>query len=399
MPRKKFQEIVYYNHGEIYKAKTAKELIDGYPESAAADPLFSRVKATGKQYMLTQEAKDAMGNPDGGAVSLTGYYLCPAVTLWLALGAPSPHEKENYDLFFAIDSVEQLHAVAKFYGLEYPISEETEEVITNRPHSVMFWNTKDGKPIVLGAIKYINSHPAVLKVYTFPKDLGLWDAWMYGISYYNEGKPWEAGAYYIKKVGDAELTGDTNEGYGTRTNVMVTSERADGVSTTYTFGKSFDPIVSWVGEEHDAVGGHMGTRRFVATSFIRRLIGKMRGGPSFKGTQFCPAIKVWLGYSFNENRPCTNEFYFHVEDSATLEAIARYYDLPCPANADLKKMIDDDPAAIRFRHIDIFQRGTGRATPVVVGSVVVERGEPIRLMLYTFMRPWDFEYEIELPEL
>ena len=124
------REVVYVDGGAIYKAPTDVDLGNNYVGDDTADEIFSFVKVDGKRYLFTTEFKSYFDGGEG--TSLDGIDLCPDVSLWICLGAPTPEERTNFDIFFAIDSSAQLQQVADYYGLPYPITQETADWI-DRP--------------------------------------------------------------------------------------------------------------------------------------------------------------------------------------------------------------------------------------------------------------------------
>ncbi len=117
-----YKEIVYVNSGAIYKAPSHSQLRENYIPNDKADAIFPFTKVDGKRYLCTPEFQAFFGDTGVAGTSLTGIDLCPAVNLWLCLAAKSPDERDNYDIFFAAESTEQLMNVAEYSGLPYPIS-------------------------------------------------------------------------------------------------------------------------------------------------------------------------------------------------------------------------------------------------------------------------------------
>lgn len=388
-------EVVYVNGGEVYKAPTPAELSDAYLPDPDGDVEFPFRKANGKRYFLTTEIKAHFSKTAG--ISLDGCDLCPDVDLWTCLAATTPHERENYDLFFAMDSISQMHKVSGYYGLPMPCSDALLAEIASNPERYSLCNAS-GRPIVPAGIKFIDGKPTLFKLYTYPKPFGSWDVWMYGFSWWKGGKCFEAGAVYSKKTGGEVLEGAQMRMHDTEIKAtLIRSERADGAVLNYEFvyGNS-DPVLFWVGREMGGDGEVIRTRHYESSDFVRRMVANMTNGPTYAEFDLCPAVTFWLGRAWVEGGE--QELLFAVtEGSGQLDRVAAYYGLPVPYNAEQKAVLDSKPELYRARHYDLYGRGEGQYAPVVVASVTFSEGRAIRLLLYTFMRQWEFEEQIEFP--
>lgn len=389
------KEVVYVNGGELYKTPTDNDLGQKYVPDASADPIFPFTKVDGKRYLFTTEFKQFFGG--GVGQSLANYDLCPAVNLWICLAAVSPEKTQNFDLYFATESSAQLKQVADYYGLPYPINDEIAQAIDTRPEEYLFWNA-GGKPIVPGGIKFIDGVPAILKLYTYPKPFGSWDVWMYGMSYYNGGECFEAGAVYQKLTGGEDLPRAQMRGKGSfRKAEVIYSERADGVRTSYAFVNSQDPVMFWEGHQLNAKGETFRVKHFESARWVRQVICRLNAGSDFDD-RLHPAAGRCLGRAWYD-RSTEEELFFAVTGTDQLDALAQVYGLPVPYNQAQKAILDSNPELYRARHYDLLGLGEGNYVNVVVGSVTFVAGEPKRLLLYTFLRPWDFAEPIELPKL
>lgn len=392
------REVVYVNGGEIYKAPNGTALGGNYLPDQSADPIFAFSKADGKRYIFTPEFKEFFGDTGVPGVTLAGRDLCPAVTLWISLGATDPAEAQNFDIFFAADSTQQLRDVATYYGLPYPITDEVGTVLDQSPQHISFWNA-GGKPIVPGGIKFIDGKPSILKLYTYPKPYGSWDIWMYGASYFDHGQCFERGAVYEKQTGGEALPGAQMRGKLSFTKAeVIYSERADGVYTSYAFVDK-DPLMFWQGNEIDANGNVLRVKRYETAREVQRAIVKMDKGADFTGCDLCPDVQFWVGRSWYDDADEVEMLFAVTGGSAMLDAVAAYYGLPIPYSPEQKAVLDTTPELYRARHYDLLGMGEGNYLPVVVASVTLIDGQPKRLLLYTFLRQWEFEDEIVLPPL
>jgi hypothetical protein len=390
------REIVYVNGGEIYKQPTPVELGQSYILDPSADSIFSYRKADGKQYLFTTEFKSYFNGGEG--TSLDGIDLCPDVTLWICLGANTPEERTNFDIFFAIDSSAQLQSVADYYGLPYPITEEVANHIDTAPEELQFWNV-EGRAVVPAGVKFIDGQPAIFKCYTYPKAFGKWYIWMTGTSYYNQGQVWEDGASYMYQTGGEPIPNlNMRENRSFTKAELLYTERADGIKTAYNFTRLGDPLMMWEGNEYDQDGNYLRTKKYESGAVIRLAIAKMKNGPAFEDRDLCPDVTIWLGRSYYDDLGNEELIYVVTGGSEQVNAVSAYYGLPTPLSADLADTLDNDIESIRARHYDLFELGEGNWFPVVAGSISFENGEPVRSLLYAFRRPWEYEEDLTPPD-
>ena len=390
------REIVYVNGGEVYKAPTSTEMASTYFADPAGDKIFRAKKVDGKRYFGTSEFKAFF---DGGAgIDISWADLCPAVTLWLGLGATTATERLNFDLYFAVDSTDQLQSVADHYRLPYPVNEEIGETINAAPEYICQFNA-GGRPIVTGAVKFVDGSASILKVYTYPKQVGSWDIWMYGASYQNGGQCWERGAVYQKMTGGQILEGaNMRERNSYMKAEVIYTERADGKRTSYKYERLKDPVLMWRGEEIDESGAILDVKRYESSYAVRLMVGRMTNGNKLSEYDLCPDVQFWSGKSWFEKRDEVELLFAVTGGSEQLRSVASYYSLPFPIDSNMSSALDANPEQYRARHYDVFGRGPGNWFPVVVGSVVLVDGRPSKLLMYTFMRQWEFTEQIVLPE-
>ena len=388
-------ETVYINGGEIYKSASTKEVVANYTYDSTADPLFPFYKnvneayPSGKKYIFTSEFKDYFpmdANIEG--IDISSYDLCPSVDLWIALGAPSKEEQSDYDLFFAVQSVEELQAVATYYNLPYPITAEVEDLITNYPNSIHIWRLGD-LFVVPAGIQYRGGQPTLLKLYTYPTEIPDWKTWMLGNSYINGGQVYESGGIYHQLTG-----GQGKEGYITRLSgnyekaESIVSTIGSTVSTNYTFTKTEeggDPVIMWQAEETTIATGAKVTKHYESTRMFREVIGGLSTGNNLEAYDLCPDVEFWLGRSFYDGSGDA-ELYFVATGSSQLDKVATYYNLPVPYNDSLKDKLDNNPALLRVRNYDMLKLGEGNFVPVVAASVVFVSNVAVKVKLYEFTR-------------
>lgn len=390
------REIVYVDHGTVYKATSERGFAANYTLVPGGDPAFQFVKADGKQYLFTTEFKQHFGGGDG--VSLDGFDLCPAVTRWICLGAAAAQERTNFDLFFAIDSLEQLRAVADYYMLPYPITAELGAQLMDHPENFNFWRTPEG-PVVPAGVKFVDGKPALFKVYTYPHPFGMWRVWMFGRSFYDGGKLWENGASYIAYTG-GEDWGNTNmrHQHCLKQAEIIYTERADGVKTRYMYDYKQDPLLMWRGEELGDDGSVVSTKTYESTAWIRTQLFRMTRGTDLREHDLCPDVSVWIGRAVCELHDEVELLFAMTGGTAQLEKVAAHYGLPVPYDAAQAEILNSTPELYRARHYDIYKQGAGSWFPIIVCSVVFVGGTPRKFLLYTFLRQWETDEDLQAPD-
>lgn len=389
-----FHEVVYMNGGEIYKAQTPHSLGLYYTCDFNADPIFNFTKNDGKRYWVTEEFKAHFTPSDVPAANLDGYPLCPAVMLWLAVGVTSQWDKENFDLFFAIDSSAQLAEIAAFYELPDPSTPELRNTIDTAPESIAMYNAT-GRHIVVGAVKYVDGAPSVLKLYTYPKVRNVWRMWMKGVAYTEGGTIYEEGAYFTRMCGGVQEEGkDYNGRMSDMDETLKVSARKDGVKTTYKFTGSgaTDPFIGWAGFESNGK-----KRVFEACQHVYQMMsGYGATGPHFEDLyDLTDLASLWFARSHYGNPDEWAEVYFNAESAEQVNAIAEYYGLQTPLNETLSTELNTGEGRYRVRHYPLGDNGD--LIKVTAGSVIFEKGVATRILFYTFIRPWEFEEDIPIP--
>ena len=388
-------EKVYINGGEIYKENEIKTLGAQYSFNSEGDGLFPFTKDVnetypqGKKYIFTREFKDYFPmDVNNEGIDISSYDLCPSVNLWIALGAPAEGETQNYDLFFAVQNINELKAAAIYYNLPYPITSEIEDLITNSPNNIHFWKADDIWVVPAG-VQYRNGVATLLKLYTYPTDVPGWKTWMLGKSYADGGVIHESGGIYHQLTGGHGKDGYIVRGNGSHQKAeSIVSTVSSESSTSYTFTKiseGGDPVIMWQGEITDANTGVKRTKHYESTKMFREVIGNLSTGNNLETYNLCPDVSFWLGRSFyNDNSE--DELYFVAINSAQLDKVATYYNLPVPYNDSLKDKLDNNPALLRVRNYDMLKLGEGNFVPVVAASVVFVSNVAVKVKLYEFTR-------------
>lgn len=391
-------EIVYVDSGTIAKQPTLAERRASYIRDSDADRLFPFRKTNGKRYFFTPEFKEFFGDTGGQPVTLTGINLCPAVNLWIGLGANHIEQRKDFDICFAAESTAQLHEVADYYGLNYPIGFDVGQQLDSSPQVISYWNA-GGLPVVPACIRFENSVPVALRLYTYPKPFGTWDVWMYGASFYDHGKCYEKGAIYQKYTGGIDLPGvHMRDSMSFRKAEMVRTENKDGVEAVYRYVDNGDPAMFWHREELDYLGRTVRIKKFESSLQVQSAIINKRSGFDFSQRSVCPVVEYWLGRSWYENQD-EEEFFFAVTGGVPmLDAVALFYNLPVPYGTEQQDILETNPTLYRARSYDLLGLGDGNYISVVVASIQFKKGIPERLLLYTFLRPWEFEEPIVLPD-
>jgi hypothetical protein len=388
-------EKVYINGGEIYKDNEIKTLGAKYSFNPEGDGLFpftkdvSETYPQGKKYIFTREFKDYFPmDVNNEGIDISSYDLCPSVNLWIALGAPAEGETKNYDLFFAVQSVEELKAAAVYYKLPYPITSEIEDLITNAPNTIHFWKADDIWVVPAG-VQYRNGVATLLKLYTYPTDVPGWKTWMLGSSYVNNGTVHESGGIYHQLTGGHGKEGYILRGKGSHQKAESIVSSVDGESSTnYTFTKrdeGGDPVIMWQGEVTDSKTGNKKIKHYKSTKMFREVMCNLTSGDNLETYDLCPDVNFWLGRSFYDDGS-EDELYFVAENSAQLDKVAGYYSLSVPYNDSLKAKLDNEPELLRVRYYDMLKLGEGNFIPIVAASVVIKENAAVKIKLYEFTR-------------
>ena len=388
-------ETVYINGGQIYKSDSVKSVVANYTYNPDGDPLFkfsknvSKEYPEGKKYIFTREFKDYFPmDADREGIDISSYDLCPDVDLWIALGAKSETETKDYDLFFAVQSVSELKAVATYYNLPYPITGEVENLITNSPDTIHFWRLEN-LYVVPAGIQYRNGVPTLLKLYTYPTTIPGWKTWMLGNSYTDGGEVYESGGIYHQLTGGQGKDGYTMRGSANYQRAeSITSKIGDKTSVKYNFTKTDDggdPVIMWEAEETDIASGEKRIRHYESTKMFREVIGKLSSGNNLESYNLSSDVDFWLGRSYYDN---TNEaeLYFVATSSEQVKKVSEHYKLPVPYNDNLKNKLDNDPESLRVRHYDMLGLGEGNFVPVVAGGIVFKDNIAVKIKLYEFTR-------------
>jgi hypothetical protein len=388
-------EKVYINGGEIYKENEIKSLGSKYTFNDNGDGLFpfkkniSESYPSGKKYIFTREFKDYFPmDVNNEGIDISSYNLCPSIDLWIALGAPEEGETQNYDLFFAVQNVEELKAAATYYNLPYPITSEIENLITNSPNTIHFWKADDIWVVPAG-IQYRNGVPTLLKLYTYPTDVSGWKTWMLGNSYTNEGVIYESGGIYHQLTGGHGKDGYIIRGNGSHQKAeSIVSTVSGESSSNYTFTKiseGGDPVIMWKAEVTNISTGVKKIKHYESTKMFREIIGNLSTGNNLESYNLSPDVAFWLGRSFYDDNT-EEELYFVATSSEQIKKVSDHYGLPVPYNDNLKNKLDNDPESLRVRNYDMLKLGEGNFVPVVAGSVVFENNVAVKIKLYEFTR-------------
>lgn len=389
------KEIVYINNGEIYKNENIKTVVNNYTYNINGDEVFSFNKNVsdeypkGKQYLFTKQFKDNF--PDDNrreGLELTNYDLCPDVDLWIALGAPDESETKNYDIFFAVDSIEQLSQVAQYYNLPYPINSYVENIIKNSPETIHFWRIGN-RSIIPAGIQYRNGQPSIFKLYTYPTEISGWSTWMKGYSYHNEGEIFEHGKILQQLTGGIDSPNYNTRGEGNHKRAECIESTVDEkLHTKYYFVKvddGGDPIIMWQAEETNLLTNVKRIKKYKSSKMMRQVIGNLTSGDNFEEYNLPPEISFVLGRSYFEDSNET-EIFFVATNSDQIKSISEHYNLKVPYDDRLKNLLNNDPASMRVRHYDLLGLGEGKYVPVVACGLLFIDNIATQIKLYEFTR-------------
>ena len=186
------KELTYINGGQLYKESTKRRIVPGkicissansnkgiesdYYHDIHPSNKYDRIfhfksikrDSTGewvKTYESTKQLRELLGV--SGGVELPDLTLSSDVSLWLAVG--SIEGNSNFvELYFNVESNEQLSAVASFYNLDNPI-DLNNDLDTNRSEWEFrtFTSKLLAPPLVAvaGAIAFEDGVAKLLKIY------------------------------------------------------------------------------------------------------------------------------------------------------------------------------------------------------------------------------------------
>ena len=369
-------EYVYINGGQIYKQNIFFSGNDksqfNYVGKVTEDPIVSssQIKDYGtKLYVTTKEMREFHGVHSGE--SLTGYDMCPDVTLWCGRGYYS-NDFPEYDLYFRVDNSTQLNQIASYYNLPYPIDETITDKLDNDYISISMFKHEENT-IVLGSVKFENNIPTLLKMYCAIKTEGLKTAVQKGTVYTNQGNITEQGMQYI-------TLGVNGFSYSSTTGENITTAYED---IKYNISEG-DPFMSWKATITDTSTGIVKTKFYESSKSVRTAIANYNIGSDFESYDKPPNINYWLGRSYIENGE--TELFFNAEDSDMLDEVCSYYNLPVPYNDDVKELLNNNRSLIRFKSYDLNRLGKGNFVELVVAGVVFENDQATQIKLYTNRR-------------
>ena len=367
-------ETAYINSGQLYKEQTyfsgnydpdgKFNYVTTRTGTNTVDPIAPYVKHQDgeiKHYTSTKEARAWYSGEDSGE-SLSGYDLCPSVTLWWGKGIVS---SSKYDLYFKVDSAEKLQDIATYYSLPYPINASIENKMLS-PEDISLYTNHLGEHLVLGAVKFINGAPSILKMYCLYKNNGVFVK-QKARALYNGGNVFEEGTLSttLTPIGTRSFTSNTS----------TQSIKYSGVSN------KGEPLFKW--EATITEDNNTTVKNYESSKQYRTVIAHLTTGNTYDAYDLCPSVNLWIGRSWIENGE--EELYFYLENSTMMESVANYYGLPEPCTPTMKSQIDSDPEDFRLRHEDINQVGS-RNVPVVVASVVFNNNVATMFKLYEITR-------------
>jgi hypothetical protein len=389
-----FAEIVYYNGGQIYSSLTHKQFVQTYILSSNYYSPFRHKLNTGQEYFTTSTFNNYFSGSESG-IELDNINLSPAVTLWAALIALDKQDRANYEILFAIDSIEQLQKVAEYYNLPYPINQEIETQIVNNPEQLMQFNLVDRGPTVIAGIKFVNTVPSVFKVYTYPKLSDGWQVYMYGRSYCSQGTLWEAGILKTKRTGGKTIPGLYLYGSGSTSLVKLSESTrfAQKLKVKYINtpqDPNCDTVLNWYGEESDKNGNILRIKKYQLTKQAAAVLTSMTNrGYDLLGYDLCPSVNYWVARAYYDTGT-EEEIFFAAESVAMIDSVAEYYKLPIPYSLAQKEILETNPALYRIKYYNLLGLGLGNYIPVVACSITFTNRIPKRLLLYTVIRPWEW---------
>jgi hypothetical protein len=360
------REEIYVNGGELYKSTPiwSEDTNNPYIYDGM-DPVFEKFKSEDgviKRYLSTHKLRKFVNKTSKAPSADMSYFdLCPAVSFWGGFGA---RKNGTVDLYFDCKNSATLKAVADYYKLVYPISEEmSEDFDANPDQYALFFNGEER--FTLGSVKLINGTPVLLKFHAVYKDFGKYFYFNRG-RVFSKGKVIEEGGWYkAHNLPDLYIS------------------QGEGFSTEYRYAKTNDPLVNFEGVV-TYEDGTTAIKSYESSLMVRQATAGFDLGSNFPEYHKAPHVKWWIGRSILKNE---EELYFHVENTKILNEVCWYYGLEVPYTKELRKLIDNDPTAIRFKSEDLEQKGPGKFVEILLASVVFVDKVPVGIKFYETTRP------------
>jgi hypothetical protein len=395
-------EVVFYNGGAVYKAPSNSELAGNYTRSSTADSIFPFNKVDGKKYYWSKEFREAYFSGsvyDDGASSadFTDIDICPNIRHLDALGICDYQDKGNCDIFFGIESLEELGPIGEYYNLPHPLNKEQEAYLDNILGYFAF-KTLPGREFIPASIKFIDGKPSVFKLYLYPKFYKKWKIWMSGESVHRGGSKVEYGVSIRQGTGGVKIPGFNSKNSGGTTLAEMIYSKYKDLDLVYKLEDTYDTSLHWTGLVLNAHLDVVDRRNFRSTE-LGRFFKYNTGMAATELEESLPktpkGVLGWFGYSWFDSKPEELECYFpftgRYED---LVAIGTQYGLEVPCKKeDISTLLD-----IRASHYVL--PGASEQVPIAVCSIVFNKaGDAVDFLLYKFKRSWEFDEILEVPDV
>lgn len=362
------KEQIFIDGGQLYKEVRVFEgpVIDSYNYDSEGDPIWTFYKETSegkKEYRTTSEFRNWLIGIESGT-SLTGYDLCPSVSMW-AGEAYYVGTNNDTELYFRVDNSSLLQDVADYYNLPYPVNTETSEIIDSTPGLISSYWT-DTEDVILGSLKFTDGNPSLLKLYAVYKDHDKWSIFNKG-RVFSKGEVVEEGAWFTSM-----------------SEVKYESESAD-TKTVFTRTRDQDPLLMWEANRLNKITGETEIEHYESSKSLRTAVANLTSGSDFEDKDKADDIISWLARSYIEGGK--EELYFMVSDRAMLDSVCAYYNLEVPYDSETLDVLDNNLRKIRFKSLDLNKLGEGNFVEIVVASVVFINNEATDIRLYEVTRP------------
>lgn len=166
-------------------------------------------------------------------------------------------------------------------------------------------------------------------------------------------------------------------------NSIYVSEATDG-EYYRAFRPYKDPVMFWQARI-TYKDGRVEKEIFESSNTLRILANSLDTGDNWHDIDKCNRIRYWLGRSHISN---SYEwlYYFNVESSHQLRKVCKYYSVNYPIPERLEKYIDNDRTAIRFKSVDLYDRGEGNFEEIIPAAIVFSGGKPVSCKLLITQR-------------
>lgn len=158
---------------------------------------------------------------------------------------------------------------------------------------------------------------------------------------------------------------------------IATSIGVDGLKTVYKNTNTVtDPYISFYAEKTNNEG-NTSIKTYRSTQQLVSLLER-NGGEDISEYNLATEVNLWCAIGTVDSRPNEVELYFNVESYEQMAGVANHYGLANPFATDT----DFNNNRLPWIIAQVKTPSTGLLVNIVMGSIVLEYGQPSRLKVY-----------------